>query len=186
MSNVVGKPINRVDGREKVTGEAKYAGEFNVPNLAYGVVVSGTITKGKITSIDASAALALDGVLEVFTHENRPHTAWFDMSYKDLDAPPGSPFRPLYDEKIKYNGQPVALVVADTFELARYASTLVHIKYEEESHETDIQQHTDEARNPAGGLATLLKPPPPKPRGHFNKAFTNAPVKLSAKYIHGF
>ncbi|MFD2572834.1 xanthine dehydrogenase family protein molybdopterin-binding subunit [Spirosoma soli] len=186
MSHVVGKPINRVDGREKVTGEAKYAAEFNVSNLAYGVVVSGTITKGKITSIDASDALALDGVLQVFTHENRPNLAWFDMNYKDLDAPPGSPFRPLHDNKIKYNGQPVALVVAETFELARYASSLVRVEYEEDEHETDLQKHQDKAHKPAVGLATLLKPPPPTSRGHFEKAFTKAPVQFSAEYIHGF
>ncbi|GAB3549584.1 xanthine dehydrogenase family protein molybdopterin-binding subunit [Spirosoma fluminis] len=186
MSNVVGKPINRVDGRAKVTGEAKYAAEFNVPNLAYGVVVSGTITKGKITSIDTREALALEGVVQVFTHENRPDLAWFDMNYKDLDAPPGSPFRPLHDEKIKYNGQPVALVVAETFELARYASTLVRVDYEEEKHETDLQQHEDKARKPATGLATLLKPPPPKPRGNFKEAFAQSPVKLSVAYNHGF
>src|SRR5438067_12528407 len=92
----IGKPINRVDGRAKVTGAAKYAAEYNVPSLAYGYVVSSTIAKGKITKIDASAALALPGVLQVFTHENRPRTAWFDRSYKDEVSVPGSPFRPLY------------------------------------------------------------------------------------------
>ncbi|HEY0109205.1 MAG TPA: xanthine dehydrogenase family protein molybdopterin-binding subunit, partial [Fibrella sp.] len=84
----IGQPVKRVDGKDKVTGKAKYAAEFNVPGLSYGYVLSSTIVKGSITSIDASAALALPGVLQVFTHENRPHTAWFDMNYKDQDAPP--------------------------------------------------------------------------------------------------
>ena len=98
MSNkTVGKPISRVDGPAKVTGKAKYAAEFNVPDLTYGVVVSSGIAKGKITQIDAAEALALPGVLQVFTHENRPKLAWFDLNYKDLDAPLGSPFRPLHD-----------------------------------------------------------------------------------------
>ncbi|GAB3640026.1 hypothetical protein GCM10027423_06620 [Spirosoma arcticum] len=75
MNNVIGKTHPRVDSPEKVTGAAKYAAEFNVPDLTYGYVVSNSIAKGKITNIDAADALALDGVLQVFTHENRPHTA---------------------------------------------------------------------------------------------------------------
>jgi xanthine dehydrogenase YagR molybdenum-binding subunit len=104
-TNYIGKPTSRVDGRVKVTGEAKYAAEFNVPNLTYGYVVSSEIAKGKITKIDASDALKLPGVLQVFTHENRPSLAWFDSSYKDEVAVPGSPFRPLNDDKILYSGQ---------------------------------------------------------------------------------
>jgi len=127
MSNAIGKPLSRVDGRAKVTGDAKYAAEFNAPDLAYGYVVSGTVAKGKISHIDTRAAKSLAGVQEVFTYENRPKVAWFDLSYNDQDAPPGSPFRPLYDNKIKYSGQPIALVVADTFELARYAASLVEV-----------------------------------------------------------
>jgi len=82
-TNYTGQPKSRVDGRAKVTGEAKYAAEYNVPNLAYGYVISSKIAKGKITKIDGSRALALDGVLQVFTHENAPSLAWFDRSYKD-------------------------------------------------------------------------------------------------------
>ncbi|KAB7732453.1 molybdopterin-dependent oxidoreductase [Rudanella paleaurantiibacter] len=185
-NQVIGKPISRVDGRAKVTGKAKYAAEFTAPDLLHGVVVSSTITKGRITHIDTGDALALDGVVKVFTHQNRPKLAWFDMSYKDLDAPPGSPFRPLHNDRIKYNGQPVALVVAETFEQARYAASLVKIEYAQEPHETDLQHHLDTARKPASGLASLLKPPPPKARGNFDKAFTEAPVQLSTGYVHGF
>src|SRR5215471_12864903 len=113
-TNYIGQPISRVDGRAKVTGQAKYAGEYNVPNLAFGVVVSSSIAKGRITKIDTSEALSLDGVLQVFTHENAPRTASDDRSYQDDVAPPGSPFRPIQDEKILFSGQPVALVVAET------------------------------------------------------------------------
>jgi len=182
---MIGKPISRVDGPDKVTGQAKYAAEFNVPDLTYGVVVSSTITKGTITRIDTSKALALDGVLEVFTHKNRPRTAWFDMSYKDQDSPPGSPFRPLHNDQVKYNGQPIALVVADTFEVARYAATLVEVDYDAEPCETDLLKHLHEARDPESGVANLLKPLPPKPRGDSAAAYANAPVSMSARYIHG-
>src|SRR5205809_5984516 len=126
----IGKPINRVDGRAKVTGQAKYAGEHPAPDLAYGVVVSSAVAKGKIARIDAAKALALPGVLAVFTHENAPRLARSDRNYQDEVAPPGSPFRPLYDSQIRYSGQPVALVVAESYELARYAATLVRVEYE--------------------------------------------------------
>ena len=185
MNNVIGKPITRVDGPDKVTGKAKYAAEFNVPDLTYAYVVSSAITKGKITHIDTADALALDGVLQVFTHQNRPHTAWFDVNYKDQDAPAGSPFRPLHDAQIKYSGQPVALVVAETFELARYAASLVKVVYNAEPSETDLEAHLSEARDPKWGPANLLKPLPPKPRGDSKRAFLDAPVQMAAQYVHG-
>ena len=111
-TNYIGRPSSRVDGPAKVTGEAKYAAEHNVANLAHGFVVSGRVARGRITSIDASKALELPGVLRVFTHENGPVLAANEESYRDDVAPPGSPFRPLHDNQIKYSGQPVALVVA--------------------------------------------------------------------------
>lgn len=184
MSNVIGKGVSRVDGKAKVTGTAKYAGEFNVPDLTYGYVLSSDIAKGKIVNIDRSRAMALDGVLKVFTHENRPKTAKLDFSYNDQDAPPGSPFRPLYDAEIKFSAQPVALVVAETFELARFAATLIDITYEEAEHETDMLLNLDKARKPKSGLASLLKPPPPKPKGDFKKAYREAPIKMASTYVH--
>ncbi len=68
MTHYIGTPTSRVDGRAKVTGAAKYAAEFNAPDLAYGSVVGATIAKGRITGIDASEALAVAGVLDVLTH----------------------------------------------------------------------------------------------------------------------
>lgn len=184
-TSYIGKQTNRVDGRVKVTGEAKYAAEFNTPGLAYGVVISSTVTKGRIVQINAEAALNVAGVLQVFTHENRPDLAWFDFKYKDQVAPPGAPFRPLYNGEIKYNGQPIALVVAETFELARYAATLVRVTYEQEIHETDLKQKKSEARAPKKGFINLLKPLPPKGRGEAGKAFDKAPVRVVSEYIHG-
>ena len=98
-TNYIGQPVSRVDGYAKVTGAAKYAAEHNVPDLAYGFVVSSTIAKGKITRIDTSQALRLDGVLQVFTHENAPPASKLDKSFQDEVAPPGSPFRPLQDDR---------------------------------------------------------------------------------------
>ena len=72
MAPYIGTPTSRVDGRAKVTGMARYAGEFNVPDLAYASVLTSTIAKGRITRIDTSQAAALPGVLAVYTHENGP------------------------------------------------------------------------------------------------------------------
>ena len=98
-TSYLGKPTSRVDGRAKVTGTAKYAAEYNVAGVAHGVVVSSAIAKGRIKRIDAADALAVEGVLDVFTHEHRPALASSDEKYKDEVAPPGSPFRPLYDDE---------------------------------------------------------------------------------------
>lgn len=178
-TNYIGKPISRVDGRAKVTGEAKYAAEYNVPNLTYGYVVSSEIAKGKIRKIDASEALLLPGVLQVFTHENRPHIAWFDRSYKDEVAVPGSPFRPLNNNEILYSGQPVALVVAEEFEIARYAASLIRVEYDREAHVTDLDQKREAAYKPKprDGIK-----PPPKPRGNAEEAFANAATQHEAEY----
>lgn len=182
---LIGQPISRLEGELKVTGAAKYSGEYNVPDLLYGYVVSSTITKGRILKIYTEEILAMAGIIAVFTHENRPSLAWFDMQYSDMDAPPGSPFKPLDDDKIKYNGQPVALIVAETFEKAREAAALLKIDYEEEPYQTDLQRNKQQARSPKGGLATFLKPPPPKDRGDFDKAFEQSYAKATGSFFHG-
>jgi len=181
----IGQPVSRLEGRAKVTGTAKYAGEYNADGLLYGYVVNSTITRGKIVHIDTNAVKEIEGVIEVFTHENRPSLAWFDMQYSDMDAPPGSPFRPLQNAEIKYNGQPIALIVAETFELARYAASILKVSYQGESFETDLYNHQNEARDPKKGVATLLKPLPPKPKGDFEKAFSDSAAQVSAEFVHG-
>ena len=159
----IGQPISRLEGKLKVTGAAKYAGEYNVPGLLYGYIVNSVITKGKIIKIHTGAAAALTGVVKIFTHENRPSIAWFDIQYADMDAPPGTVFRPLHNADVKYNGQPIALVVADTFELARYAASIVSVEYDIQPFSINLKENELLARAPKVGMATLLKPLPPKP-----------------------
>jgi xanthine dehydrogenase YagR molybdenum-binding subunit len=196
-----GMPVSRIDGRAKVTGQAKYAAEFGLeyaadhddkgqaldladaPGLVYGVVVSGTVTKGHIVSIDTREALAQAGVIEVLTHENRPKIRSFDLFYKDMTAPGGSPFRPLYDDKILYSGQPVALVLAETFEAARNAAALVHIDYEVQPHETKLSAHLARAYKPSRLKAGYS--PPPDEKGNAEQAFAAAPVKVEGEYYSG-
>lgn len=176
----VGSALSRVDGPAKVTGLAKYAGEFSAENLAHGYVVSSTIAKGRITGIDTSAAEAVPGVLKVLTHQNRPSIAGEAKAYQDMVAPPGSPFRPLYDETVVFSGQPVALVVAEDFETARHAASLVNLTYEEETPHTDIAAQMSKSYDPPtkrGGIK-----PPPKPWGDAGGAFDGAAIKVKQRY----
>jgi len=176
----VGKPVSRVDGRAKVTGAAPYAGEISEEGLLYGVVVSSTVAKGHIRGMDLHAALAMPGVVEIFTHENRPKLARFDRSYRDLIGPAGSPLRPLHDDKVHHSGQPVALVVAETFEAARAAASLVSVTYEEEPHQTNLRGNLHAARDPQW---TFGRTPPPAPKGDAFAALLSSPVQVDAEYL---
>ena len=170
----IGQPTSRVDGPAKVTGAAKYAGEFNTEGLAFGFIVTSRIAKGHIKRIDTSEALRAAGVLDVLTHEHRPHMAASDKAYQDDVAPGGSPYRPLYDDKILFSGQPVALVLADEWEIAKYAATLVRVEYDEEPHTTNIHAQRSEAYE---------HKKPAKPRGNAAKAFAAAEVRHEAEYF---
>src|SRR5215470_2233549 len=128
MSTYIGTATSRVDGRAKVTGAAKYAAEFDAAGLAHASVVTSTVAKGRIARIDTSEALSVEGVIDVLTHQNRPRMASADSAYKDDVAPEGSPYRPLYDDRILFNGQPVALVIAEEPEIARFAASLVRVR----------------------------------------------------------
>jgi len=178
-TNTIGKPVSRVDGPAKVTGQAKYAAEFNVPGLVHGFVVSSTIAKGRIKTIDRSAALAVPGVIAVLAHDNRPHVASEHEKYTDETAPPGLPWRPLYDEEIFFSGQPVALVVAEEFETARFAATLVEIDYKAEEAVTDLDRQLNQAFSPR---KKRLPGWDPDPRGDVDKALSRAPVSIRHEY----
>jgi xanthine dehydrogenase YagR molybdenum-binding subunit len=172
----LGTPINRLDGRAKVTGQARYAAEHRVPDLAHGWVVGSDVAVGRIVRIDATEALALPGVLQVFTHENRPPLARDDESYRDEVSPATSaPFRPLYDSRIRFSAQPVALVVAETLELARYAATLVRVEYERSPHATDLQAQRGAAYEPKP------RTPVPHPRGDADRALAQASVQIDVQ-----
>ena len=170
----LGKPMDRVDGLLKVTGQARYAGEFPDAGLLFGSVVSSTIACGRVLSIDASQALALPGVVAVIDHTNRPKIASYDEKYEDADSADGSPFRPLYNDNVLYSGQPLALVVADNLELARHAGSLVRIEYAQESHQTDLLEQMPNAKPAPAEL--------PEPRGDFQGQFASAPVSIDATY----
>lgn len=175
MTHYIGTSTSRIDGRAKVTGEAKYAGEFAAPGLAYGYAVPSTIPKGRIARIDASEALRVAGVIDVLTHHNRPRMAANDDAYRDDVAPEeGSPFRPLYGDRVMFTGQPIALVVAEEWEIARFAASRVRVEYEAEPFVTDLAARRDQA---------FVVKKPAAPRGNAKKAYAAAAVRHAAEYF---
>ncbi|MBV8370338.1 MAG: xanthine dehydrogenase family protein molybdopterin-binding subunit [Candidatus Eremiobacteraeota bacterium] len=122
MSALVGAPVDRVDGRLKVTGAAKYSAEIAVPNLAYGVMVLSTAASGT-ASVDATTALRAPGVIDVMTPQNAPRVQNGGQGGGDRTL------MVLQDEVVRYDRQPVAVVIADTFERAVDAAAMVRVRY---------------------------------------------------------
>ena len=174
VTSPMGKPLDRVDGPLKVQGKAQYAAEFPLPGLLYGSVVNSTIASGRIAHIHSRAAQELPGVALVLTHENRPPVAGYDKPYEDDDAADGSPFRPPFNDRILYSGQPVALVVADTLELARHAASLIRVEYEQDDHATDLMANLEHMHKAPAEL--------PEPRGDAEQAIDAAAFKVDVKY----
>ncbi|MGV7211271.1 aldehyde oxidoreductase molybdenum-binding subunit PaoC [Oxalobacteraceae bacterium A2-2] len=166
---VVGKPVDRIDGPYKTTGTAPYAYEQHAaaPNAAYGYVVGAAIAKGRIDSIDTSAAKRAPGVLAVVTAGNAGKLGKGRMNTARLLAGP----------EVQHYHQAVAVVVAETFEQARAAAALVRVKYSKEQGAYDLARAKDSATVPKGG-----DDKPETKVGDFSKAYTAAPVKLDASY----
>ena len=180
---VVGKPIVRVEGREKVTGKAKYSAEYPLPGLTYGVLATSPIAKGKIIRIDTGAASRAPGVLAVLTHQNLPKLAVTPDTpegKKKTSAPMG--FLPLTSDEIFYAAQPVAMVVADTLERAQYAATLVQVSYQ-------VAQPIAYFTDPKAQLFDPQKVQDGKTDGHTQRggaqaAFDKSAIQLTATYTH--
>src|SRR5437868_13661397 len=120
MTRATGAPLNRIDGVQKVTGAAKYAYEYPVEGVTYVFPVQSTIAKGRIVSIDASAARALPGVIAVLSHENAPRLTPLDDAELAV----------FQSDTVAYRGQFVAAAVAGTFEIARHPTILLAVRHE--------------------------------------------------------
>ena len=176
-----GRALPRVDGLAKVTGSAPYAGDFALPDMLYGVVVSSRIARGRITGYDLDAALAVPGVERIYTCLDRPRMPASAHRWRDMVGPPGRPFRPLYDTRILYAGQPVALVIAREFEIARDAAARVGVRYEAEAHATKLERYLDQAYVPPKKREGI--PPPAEPRGDAERAFAEADCRIVGEYV---
>lgn len=174
FKNAIGQPLNRVEGRAKVTGSARYAADYHFRNIAYGVIVTSAITKGSILEIDSKAAERSPGVLSVMSHLNAPEVPGY--GHNPMSAIPifaGKEFKPFLDNRIHFNLQPVALVIANTLEQAQYAASLVTIKYKAEKHSTNIHDNIGKAITP--------DKPSDYTRGQAD-TWKNAPVKIEQEY----
>lgn len=180
-SAVIGKPVDRVDGPLKVTGRATYAYE-HVPDQApaYGFILGAAIARGRIAAIDTAEAERAPGVLHVMTHRNAPPQAAF--------GPPVTPTVPevftrarpmLVDDRVRFYDEPVALVVAESFEAARAAAALIRVRTEEEAGDFDLAGRLAEAYAPSRTNAGMRTD---SAVGDFESAFAAAPVKLEALY----
>src|ERR1700710_2834413 len=117
MNAIIGQPISRVDGPAKVTGSATYAAEFNLPGLAYAAMVLSTIPRGRISRIDTTEAERAPGVLTILTYENALRLPYKQMEERpQVDTKSGEQLHVLQDPEVKFNGQPVAVVVAESLE----------------------------------------------------------------------
>jgi xanthine dehydrogenase YagR molybdenum-binding subunit len=129
----IGTALTRVEGRDKVTGAARYAGEIPFADLAYGWLVLSTVARGRIRSLETAPVLGMPGVLTVLHHENAPRV---DSDYIGaLGVPPEPTAAVFQHDRVPHMGWPVALVVAETSEQAREAAEALVVHYEEEPHD---------------------------------------------------
>jgi xanthine dehydrogenase YagR molybdenum-binding subunit len=138
MTELIGRGVERVDGRVKVTGAARYAADNEVTGVLHGHLVLSTVARGEITELDTSAALTQPGVVAVYTHQNMLRLTVPSFPYF-------KGFLPMQDERIHHNGQPVAYVVAETLEQAQEAATLVRVRYRAERPVARLADALDEA-----------------------------------------
>ena len=175
---LIGKPMDRVDGVLKVTGRAPYAYEVQESKRrpAIGFLLEASIAKGRVASIDVAAAEKSPGVVLVMTHRNAPPQAPF--SEEDGEDRFAQPRPQLGDAQIRYYGQPIAFVVAETFEQARQAARLIDVRYTVQRGEYELAPNLGKAEKPKGGGGQE----PDTSVGDFNGAFASAPVKIDATY----
>jgi xanthine dehydrogenase YagR molybdenum-binding subunit len=168
-TTAVGSPLARIEGRDKVTGAARYAVEYPAERVAYGWIVQSTIASGTIQAVDAEAALAHPGVLTVLTHENAPRL-------NEVDDPQ---LAVLQSPAVHYRGQIVGLVVAESLETAREAAAHVRFTYDEAPHEVVLRPDDPDVYAPEqanAGYAT------DSVVGEADAALAGAAVRVDATY----
>ena len=174
---LIGRPMDRVDGRLKVTGRAPYAFEVREGvKPACGFIVEATIAKGRVESIDTGAAERAPGVLMVMTHLNAPKQAERGAGDKQDRFARAKPY--LDGPQVEYHGQPVAFVVAVEFEQARAAALLVKVAYLSEPGDYELAASLSKAEKPDG----TPEREPDSALGDFASAFASAPVSVDVTY----
>jgi xanthine dehydrogenase YagR molybdenum-binding subunit len=165
----VGAALDRVEGRDKVTGQARYSGEQPAARMTYGFAVTSTVARGEIRGFDAAATLAHPGVVAVLTHENAGRVARVDNVELAV----------LQSSRVAYRGQVVAVVVAESLDAAREGARLLRVDYAQEPHDVELR----------GGHPSLYAPeeaaegePADTEQGDVNAAIAAAPYVVDATY----
>jgi xanthine dehydrogenase YagR molybdenum-binding subunit len=169
VAGAIGAAIDRVEGRAKVTGQAKYAYEYHQDEVAYAAIIASTIAKGTVRNVDAAAVLGLPGVRAVLWHGNAPRL--HDVSDGELEV--------LQSDKVSYRGQIVGVVIADSYETARQAERMVAVEYAPESHDVLLK-----ADHPGLYKPEKVNPnyAPDTEEGDFDAAFAGAEVTVDCTY----
>src|SRR5580692_8311118 len=170
LPSIIGAAVPRIDGPLKVSGNAMYTSDFYFPGMVYAVPVSSTVAKGRITRLDTSDAEKMPGVLAILHRENigKLYRSARDLTFSAYLDERRPPFE---DDVIYYNGQYVALAVAETFEQAQAAAAAVRVFYSEEK--PDVGDDLEpEGKLKAGNT-----------RGDTETAFAKAPVKIDETYV---
>ncbi|MEV8533689.1 xanthine dehydrogenase family protein molybdopterin-binding subunit [Streptomyces sp. NPDC051211] len=165
----LGAPATRREGRDKVTGTARYAAEHDLPGRAYAWPVPATVARGRVTDVDTAAALALPGVLAVLTPDNAPRLGTAD----------DPTLRVLQGTEVPHRGWYVALAVAETLEAARAAAAAVRVTYDTEPHDSVLRADHPDAYTPEqvnGGY------PAHRERGDAEAAFADSAVQVDCSY----
>ncbi|WP_426113240.1 xanthine dehydrogenase family protein molybdopterin-binding subunit [Massilia sp. PWRC2] len=175
---LVGAPIARIDGAVKVQGQARFAAEFSFDDMLYGALVFSTIARGRIDQLDTAAAAAAPGVRLVMTHQNAPRMAPLPVFMSAPKAAGGEQLAVLQDRFIHWNGQPIAVVLADSQEQADHGATLVRVSYLADSAVTSLNDAI--ARGCTAGA--FMGTPLTFDRGDAEGALVAAPCRVDAVY----
>jgi xanthine dehydrogenase YagR molybdenum-binding subunit len=172
---LIGRSMDRIDGRLKVTGAAKYAAEFHLPNAVHAVLVQSTIAAGSITGFDLKEAEGMPGVLAIVTPDNAGKLTHPDKVPQAVAGPL------LQDREILFNGQHVAVVVAETLEQAQAAASAVHVTYHRGEAATSMDSMLDQAYAPK--QFRNGQRPPDSTRGDPDGTFNSGAVKIDTTYV---
>jgi xanthine dehydrogenase YagR molybdenum-binding subunit len=178
--NSIGAPVDRVDGPLKVCGQAHYAGDLAQPRMAHAVLVASTIASGRVARIDTAAAERAPGVVGVITHVNAMRLPQGGRAA--VDPPAGRVLSLLQDDRVAYNGQPIALVVAATFEQAAGAAALVRVTYERAPAALDFEA----GRRHEYAPDKVNDEPPDTRRGDIDAGLSAAARRIEASYSTPF
>ncbi len=172
----IGKPIDRVDGHLKVTGRAKYAAEFSLPDAVHAVLVQSTIGAGEVVGFDLDKAKAMPGVLAIITADNALKLGQKGGTQQTVHPPL------LQDMRVHYNGQHIAVVVADTLDraAAAAAAAVVRVRYRQNEPVTSMDAVLGQAYPPKNFRNGERSPD--SNRGDPDGAFAGAPIKVEATY----